>query len=92
MDSDSSGDSQRLKEFLEKSFSDKTDSDDEDFRLNTSDDIKDNDLSESSISEQDTEKELQNGPKGDSSPEKVGNQYCTYRLIRYEFLLSKFLG
>lgn len=73
MDSDSSVDSHRLKKFLEKSFSEETDSDDEDFRLNTSDEVNDIDLSESSMSEEETGKELQNGPEGDSSPEKVGN-------------------
>lgn len=84
MDSDSSDDSiHRLKKLLEKSFSDGTDSDDEDFKLNTSDEVNDIDLSESSMSEEETEKDLHNGPKDDRSPEKVGSNYCILIAIAY---------
>lgn len=81
-DSDSMDDTQRLRDLMQKSFSDESDSDDEDFELNSSNDDEDTYLRDVSSSDEESENEIFNGSSSNLTPEKVENKSIYSNWIR----------
>lgn len=91
-DIDSNDDRQRLKAFMETSYTDETDSDDENFELNSSDDD-DSCFSDASTSDpDDAENDLHNGSEGNATPKKVQTELvaCDSNRYSFRFLVSIF--